>query len=152
MNDCQHAIRLTAYHDDELSPEARAELELHLRQCPPCQAELKRIREISRMLGSAAGPEISPAAMARLHRAIDLEPAAGIRRMAEALAAAAATILVACVIGLARQSPARGAPAEMPVWETSAVARQGAEPASGGSEELLARWTVQDLSGSDGRD
>ena len=87
-----------------------------------------------------------PGALERLHRSVDLLPSVGICRMAEALAAVAAAILVACVIGLARQTPQQGKIGAIPVWETAAVARQSSELAYAGSEELLASWMAQDLS------
>ena len=38
MGDCRRFLdRLTAYVDELLSPEERAEIEQHLDACPPCQ-------------------------------------------------------------------------------------------------------------------
>jgi anti-sigma factor RsiW len=38
MGDCRRFLdRLTAYVDELLSPEERAEIEQHLAACPPCQ-------------------------------------------------------------------------------------------------------------------
>jgi len=152
MNDCEQASRLGAYHDGEMSADCRTDFERHLAQCPICAAELERIRGLARLLGFLPLPQISQSALARMHRKVDALPSTSIRRMAGALAAAAAMVLVVCTIGLARWSPAEGAPIAMPLWEAQAVAQQAAEPASGGSEELLASWMVQDLSARNNND
>ena len=146
MNECEQSSRLGAYHDGEMSAQSRAEFERHLRQCPRCSAELDRARKLTNLFSSMPALEMPRAALEQLHRTVDLLPAAGICRMAEALAGVAAAILVACMIGLARQTPAQGKIGAMPVWETAAVTRQPSELAFGGTEELLASWMVQDLS------
>ncbi|HOF17708.1 MAG TPA: zf-HC2 domain-containing protein [Phycisphaerae bacterium] len=147
MNTCEQASRLSAYHDGEMSPDCRVEFERHLGQCPQCAAELDRLRRLTAMLGAARPAAIPAASLARLHRAVDLLPTTGIRRLAEALAGVAAAILLVCMIGLARRSDAPAATASMPVWETQAVAQQQAVSATATSDVLLASWMVQDLSG-----
>lgn len=99
-------------------------------------------------------PHPIPAGMLpRLHRAVDRLPATTVRRMAEVLDAVAAVILAVSMIGLARQTPSQAAPTAMPVWETQALAQQSQDRdlSSGGTEELLASWMVQDLSWKEGR-
>lgn len=142
MSECEQATRLIAYHDGEMSPDGRMAVERHLRQCPACAAELRRLAAMSELLASIPQPDISPRARRQLHWAVDRMASSGIRRMAETLAAVAATILIVCAIGLARQNSAQATTGLMQDVET---AQLSAEPVQGGSEELLARWIVQDL-------
>ena len=152
MSACEQARRLSAYHDGELSGSARASLEAHLRQCPACAAELDRLRKLSRLLGSAVRPGIPPQVLARLHRAADVQPAAAVWRMAQAVTAVAASILLVCAVWLWAVAPAANAtgPIPLPLWETAAVSSQTA-PAMA-SEEQLAMWIVEDLSWRNGHD
>ena len=78
MSECEQAIRLNAYHDGELSPAARADLERHLGQCPQCSAELERLRRLRGMFASLPRPELPAFSRQRLHRAVERLPAAGI--------------------------------------------------------------------------
>lgn len=150
MNECEQASRLNAYHDGEMSPAGVAAMEQHLRQCPRCAAELERFRKLTGMIGSLPPPALPTSSLRRLHQAVDLQLAARLRRMAEVLAAVAAVVLVVCLIGLTRRTPAQGSPGAMPVWEIEALA-QPLEPAAG-SEEALASWMVRDLSLRDEHD
>lgn len=150
MNECEKAALLGAYHDGELSPDDRVRLERHLGQCHACAAELERITGMSRMLGSLPNPELSPAAVDRLHATVDRLSSVGLCRVAEVLAAAAAIVLMVCVIGLSRQHSASAGTGPMPVWESQAISQPS--DGSGATEELLANWMVQDLSGRDQRD
>ena len=47
MVDCENPVRLDAYHDGELSPAERSDVEAHLRDCPSCAAELAAMQGIS---------------------------------------------------------------------------------------------------------
>ena len=150
MSACEQARRLGAYHDGELSGPARASLEAHLRQCQACAAELDRLRRLSRLLGTAVRPGIPPQVLARLHRAADVQPAAALRRLAEAVTALAASILLVCAVWLWATASAAKATGPIPLWETAAVSSQAAPVAA--SEERLAMWIVEDLSRQNGHD
>lgn len=152
MNDCEQAVRLSAYHDGELPAAARAEMERHIRLCPTCAAELERLRELTRMARQAPAIAIPPGVLERLHQRVDPLRARAINRWAEALAAIAAMILVACTAGLATQDQGGGAPAGIDIMVTQAVAQPAAESASEVSDEQLASWMVQDLSGTNEHD
>ena len=39
---CEQSWQVQAYYDDELSADARREMEAHLRECAACQQELER--------------------------------------------------------------------------------------------------------------
>ncbi|MBX9790592.1 MAG: zf-HC2 domain-containing protein [Pirellulales bacterium] len=47
---------LSAYHDDELAPDERAEVEAHLESCEHCAAKLAAFREISRVAAELHDP------------------------------------------------------------------------------------------------
>lgn len=144
MSDCQHADRLSAYHDDELSPAARAEVASHLARCPACAGELGRLVKLSRAFAELPAPAFSRQAMQRLHRGLDVVPGQAIARLAEALTAVAASIVIACGVWLwSSSSPADAA--SMPLWEATAI-QKPAESAPPASEDRLAGWMVQDLS------
>jgi len=170
MNECEQAGRLNAYHDGEMSPPESAQLERHLRQCPRCAAELDRMQKLTTLLSALPAAQMPDAAMDRLHQAVRRLPVArpGILRLAEELAALAAMILLACVLGLSQQGLTPQPAGPMPVREPAAAARDGAVPAgdaaalswdieamtppgesvSEGSEEPLVSWMAQDPAGS----
>lgn len=150
MNECTQASRVSAYHDGELSPAVRGELERHLQGCSACAAELGRLRRLSGLAGSMAPIPMPPAAMERLHRRVDGLPSRPILRLAEAVSGVAAAILIACVIGLAAGGVGPEPPAAVAAWdESQAIGAAPAEAAPGGSEEPLAMWMVQNLSEED---
>jgi anti-sigma factor RsiW len=143
MNECQQSEKVSAYHDGEMPAVSRQEMERHLEQCPRCQAELEELRTLSASLGALPIPQASPAALARMHRQVDQLAARSIYRMMEAGAAVAAAVLIFCMVAMLRQSPlAAAAPAP---WEAQAAYGSSVDLASGGSEAVLAGWTVQDL-------
>jgi RNA polymerase sigma-70 factor (ECF subfamily) len=143
MNECQQSEKVSAYHDGEMPAALRQEMERHLEQCPRCQAELEELRELSASLGTLPIPQASPAVLARMHRQVDQLAARSIYRLMEAGAAIAAAVLIVCMVGLLRQGPVP-APAPAP-WEAQAAYGSTVDLASGGSEAVLAGWTVQDL-------
>ena len=116
MADCEHQVKIHAYHDGELPPLEQQWVEVHLRACPACARELDGLRRMSELFASARLPELSPAALQRLHRGkvLVLEPA--LVRTSEFFAAAAAAILLVCAAWLWRAS-APEEPAAMPSWE-----------------------------------
>jgi anti-sigma factor RsiW len=123
MADCEYQVKVHAYHDGELPPTDRQSVEVHLRACPACARELERLRRMSELFASARLPELSPAALQRLHRSkiVVLQPA--LVRTSEFFAAAAAAILLVCGAWLWRAS----APQElagMPAWQEVPVTYQ----------------------------
>jgi len=148
MNECDHASLVGAYHDGELPPASAVELEAHIQRCPECAAELVRLCSLSRVLGSASWPQMPPEALGRLHRKVDLVARDGIRKLAEALAGVAASIVVACSVALA-VLPGTAGPAQASArWETVAVSQQQAEASAASTEEQIALWIVQELPGN----
>lgn len=149
MSECEYAQRLSACHDGEVSADEQAALEAHLRQCPACAAEWRRLGALARLL-AAARPEMPPEALSRLHRATRAMVAADLGRMAKTLMAVAAAILLACGLTLWRSDADGAAAKRIPLWETAAVTRQAA-PASV-AEDQLALWIIRDLERDNGHD
>jgi anti-sigma factor RsiW len=144
MNECEHAGKLTAYHDGWCDEQTRASLERHLAQCDSCSSELARLRKLSEILGGTERPGLSAQALKRIHAAVEAAPTISIRRLAEALTAVAAAILVVCGAYLLLPSVS-ASEAAAPVWEATAV-QHPTEQAST-TDDQLAMWMVQDLSG-----
>jgi len=102
MVDCGNRVRLDAYHDGELSPAERSDVEAHLRDCPACAADLAAMRRMSGAFADAAPREPSHEQLLRLARSVRAEPAGG--RMLLRLfrgTAVAATVLLACALAAA---------------------------------------------------
>jgi anti-sigma factor RsiW len=116
MADCEHQIKVHAYHDGELPLAARQSVEAHLKVCPACARELEGLQRLSALFTATRLPELSPAALQRLHRGkvLALEPA--LVRTSEFFAAAAAAMLLLCAAWLWRTSASQES-AAMPSWE-----------------------------------
>lgn len=121
---------LTEYHDGELSPEKRGEVERHLQSCRECGGELGRLRRLARLFKrpAPASEEFVRGVLARLPAETG-EPSPALWRpwLAPALAMAAAALLLALDLG-SRNAP--GVHEENAEWGF-----QGEAPAP---EELLA--------------
>jgi anti-sigma factor RsiW len=148
MNECEQAYRLGAYHDGALSPADRAAVERHLKDCPACTAEWARMQRLSGLARDLATPAMPPGAIARLHERANSLYSRPIIRLAEAMSAVAAAILIACVVGLFMQ---RDLPAaSSPTWdETQAITPPGGDLSAGGSEDRLTMEMVQGLTPED---
>src|SRR5690349_25121378 len=95
MVDCGNRVRLDAYHDGELSPAERSDVEAHLRDCPACAADLAAMRRMSGAFADAAPREPSHEQLLRLARSVRAEPAGGrmLLRLFRGTAVAAAVLL-----------------------------------------------------------
>ena len=145
MNECEQSERLSAYHDGEMPSVAREEMESHLRQCPRCAAELVRIKKLSALLSGMGEGQLSRSSLEGMHRRVDKMASRGIVRLAEAFSAVAAMIVVACVIGLARQAPAQASTAATDIWETQVLVQQTPESAAAGSDDLPSDVMLQNI-------
>ncbi len=75
MKPCEFNERLTAYLDNELSPNDRSALESHLSHCEACRAELVLLRSAIASMASAASIEPSADLRRRVLTLIDRPPA-----------------------------------------------------------------------------
>src|SRR5690242_14878725 len=99
MIDCDHRVRLDAYHDGELPPAERSAVEAHVGDCPSCAAELTAIRGVSGAFAATAPREPSHEQLLQLARSVRAEPydARMLLRLFRRASIAAAAVL-ACAI------------------------------------------------------
>jgi anti-sigma factor RsiW len=158
MVDCENRVRLDAYHDGELSPAERSDVEAHLRDCPSCAAELAAIR---RMLGAFADTtprEPSHEQLLQLARSVRVESSDSrmLLRLFRGTAVAAAVLLACALAGAVYLSQRTKAAAhEAMVLDRVATWPQPAafatDPVSDGRDSeqqvWLAQWIADDLRG-----
>src|SRR5213078_4508119 len=103
MVDCEDRVRLDAYHDGELSPAERSDVEAHLRDCPSCAAELLAMRGMSGAFADATPREPSHEQLLELARSVRAEPsdARMLLRLFRGTAIAAAVLLACALAGAA---------------------------------------------------
>src|SRR6478672_9570959 len=99
MADCEDRVRLDAYHDGQLSPAERGDVEAHIRDCPSCAAELAAIRRMSGAFADTSPREPSHEQLLELARSVRAEPsdARMLLRLFRGTAVAAA-VLLACAL------------------------------------------------------
>jgi anti-sigma factor RsiW len=91
---------LSNYVDGELTPQQRARLEAHLRDCIPCTRELQELRELAASFKSARFDDITSDELARAHEAIESLNDIPLLKLGGMLAVIAASILVICGVWL----------------------------------------------------
>ena len=117
--ECKWASRLNAYLDGELPDSERAEFQAHLQNCAECSVQLAESQCISSFLCAAKSFELSHLQMSRLHNLPRRDP---LLRLSQALAAVAATIMLASGLCLFRMgNPDSLAPGS---WESVAVTQK----------------------------
>ena len=158
MVDCENPVRLDAYHDGELSPAQRSDVEAHLRDCPSCAAELAAIRRVSGAFAQTPPPQPSHEQLLQLARSVRADPYDG--RMFLRLfrgTAVAATVLLACALAgavyLSQRTRAAAHEAmvldHMATWsQRSAVATDPVSDERLSEQQVaLAQWIADDLGG-----
>jgi anti-sigma factor RsiW len=158
MVDCENRVRLDAYHDGELSPAERSDVEAHLRDCPSCAAELVAIRGMSGAFADATPRGVSHEQLLELAASVAAEPsdARTLLKLFRATAIAAA-LLLACALAAAAYLSQRTKAAaheamvldHVAIWSRSAAVATGPVNDGRRSEEqvLLAQWIAHDLRG-----
>lgn len=158
MVDCEHQVRLNAYHDGELSPVERSDVEAHLRDCPSCAAELEAMRRMSGAFADTTPRAPSHEQLLQLARSVRAEPydARMLLRLFRG-AAVAAAMLLACAIagGVYLSQRTRAAAHEAMVLDHVATWSQppafATDPVSDQLQSerqvALARWIADDLRG-----
>src|SRR3954447_9480789 len=158
MVDCENRVRLDAYHDGELSPAERSDVDAHLRDCPSCAAELAAIRGMSGAFADTTPREPSHEQLLQLAAIVRAEPADArmLLRLFRGTAVAAAVLLactLAAAVFLSQRTKAAAHEAmvldQVTTWSRSAAV--ATNPVSDGrrSEErvLLVQWITDDLRG-----
>ncbi len=158
MVDCDKRVRLDAYHDGELPPAQRSDVEAHLRDCPSCAAQLAAIRGMSGAFADTAPAKPSYEQLVRLAQSVRAEPydARMLLRLFRGTAVAAAVLLACALAGAAYLSQrARAAAHEamvldhVPAWsQPAAIATDPVSEQRRFEQQLaLAQWIAEDLRG-----
>jgi len=105
MSDCPYKSRLHAYYDGQLAAEPSRQIREHIAGCQICAQELDELAKLSRALAMVQFGEMTPLELARLHRNLDVSTQRGILRLAGALSAVAASVLIISLAWLS-QTPA----------------------------------------------
>ncbi len=72
-HDQQFLIELSAYLDGDVPGELRAVIEQHLAECGDCRIVLDTLRQTVALYERLPGPDLPPAARARLYKTLTLE-------------------------------------------------------------------------------
>ncbi|MCX5662304.1 MAG: zf-HC2 domain-containing protein [Planctomycetota bacterium] len=161
MTRCDQEQQVHRYHDGELDAPAAAAVESHLRSCPACSAELRLLRSLGASLRTLAEATPIPIGLGRsVHRRVERFADAGTLRLAGWLTAAAAAVVLACVVKL----ESFGTDSTGPMWfgspTNSSVISTSATPAAetaaalsmhelgpaADEDQQIALWMVADLS------
>ena len=159
MVDCKNRVRLDAYHDGELSPAERSDVEAHLRDCPSCAVELAAIRRVSGAFADTAQREPSDEQLLRLAASVRAErsDARMLLRLFRGTAVAAA-VLLACALAAAVYLSQRTRAAAHEAMVLDYVATWSQQPAAFATDPVrdgrqseqqvrLAQWIADDLRG-----
>lgn len=126
METCPYSPQISAYHDGELGPEARLQLEQHLSSnCPACVLELQQWRRLSALILSAAAPVLPATARAKLYRLAPTVREASFVRLAEWTTALAASVLIAVSAWMMVNQKSSASPSQPARWQTVALATSG---------------------------
>jgi anti-sigma factor RsiW len=159
---CEHSIQLHAYHDGELSPALRVQLEAHVAGCEECRRELDELRQMARLLVAAPMPQMPadlPARIASSFESARRAKDSGLRKLAGWLNAAAAVILLAATVRMSgmmtrgTEKQPTEASSGLRDWELSAVMPPDRQVDDAGSADLIqvAQWMARDLSSDERR-
>jgi anti-sigma factor RsiW len=94
MVPCPTNSEWSAYHDGELDERRRRELAEHLAWCAACVAQLNELQMLSGMFAAATVPVLSPIGVHRLHNSVEGVMDQGLLRLARAMSAIAACVLL----------------------------------------------------------
>lgn len=157
MTPCATQPRLDAYHDDELPPADRADIEAHLRQCQSCGDELAAIRAMSGAFAKATPVEASDQRLRQWAQGVrtDRAAAAMLFRLFRWTAIAAAAVLASAIATeLYLSHQARAAAHQALVLDHDVAWPQSSDPSGNpiGEETdqqvRLANWIARDLAGA----
>lgn len=139
---CNDGRQLSAFHDGELDPDERQQVQRHLLTCEPCRLELAQIQRGSQLVRQAPLPALPANALARWTLALPQQARdRQVRRLAEWLTAAAAVLLISCLPAVWTASPSTTSP----LGEAEALLLSSAGDESASPQLVLARWIATDL-------
>ena len=98
---CDWSAQVHRLHDGEFDARAAAEVEAHLGACADCRALSAELKGLSNLIASAPMPGLYHPSIARRAADVALRHAGGdrgVRRLAEALTAVAAAVLVVALV------------------------------------------------------
>jgi anti-sigma factor RsiW len=146
---CDRTEQVHAYHDGQLAPAARAEFESHVAGCAACAQQLRELRSISRMISTAAVPDISFATSEHYYDAWHLSRQRGLLRISSWLTAAAAAVLVGSLVLWPKPADTRGTVVaqDTGAWEAAALMPPPERVTDRPDQFIeLAQWMAEDLS------
>jgi anti-sigma factor RsiW len=144
MSECPNSSILSAYYDGELDEARRGEVERHLRDCSACEAELGRLREMSRLLSAGKAPALLPMAMHRLHKKVDVAMEEGMLRIMRVLNAIAACVLIAGSAWLVMKPHAANTTVEKPAAPPWVISAEYSDSSTGADSTPAAAWYLAD--------
>jgi anti-sigma factor RsiW len=150
---CDRETQVHAYHDRQLGPVGRQDLEDHLAECAACAQLLAELRAVSRLVSTATLPDVSAASADHYYAAWNVvRQQHGLLRISSWLTAAAAAVLVGSLVlwpsasNNVNTNTAVNEPSGS-TWEAVAVMPP---PERGGDRPdqfiELAQWMADDLS------
>ncbi len=147
---CDQLSQIHRYHDGELSPPQRAEVEAHLAACVECRRALADLQRLSSLIAAAPMAEMPAEALQRMADAGAAAMDRGIVRIAGWLTAAAAAVIAGALLYWPGEY-ANGE-AQATVWETVAVTSPIAAVEDTRPELLtVAQWMEDELSSGEER-
>ncbi len=150
-------LRLAAYHDGELSPADRADVERQLADSPSGMQYLAELARMSAWLATEAGAAaagLSPMSRARLHRRVDAVMEQGLVRFGWELSGVAAAVLLVgsawLMSATTGANTASAATATVPPWVGAQVAAV-ADPVAQAQQPATpaAAWYLTDVPARD---
>lgn len=147
MAGCDYSVLLDPYHDNELSPIERADVERHLADCAACGADLAKIRLLSGVLRQIELPRATPALVNRLESGFTLHPQITLFSFVKRMTAVAAGVFLAsmCYSMVNQRTAGPRMTAGLAPWEQQVISPDTSE--SGSAEPQFMSLVVQGLSG-----
>lgn len=147
MNACGYNSKLSAYLDGELPLQEHEAVARHVASCPVCASELSCLQGLGVALRQWSAPQLSPAALKRIHMAIEQGNFRRFERLVISLAGMAACLAIAAVIW---SETASASPTVAAAWERAAITSSTEDTLSNNTQDLsLAKWVVADLTSGD---
>lgn len=106
MNDCTFSRQIAAYHDGELDPLQRDQVQRHVAQCDQCATALRQMQLLSSRFAQTQTPRLSQISLQRVHRRVEAVMDERLVWTARVLSGIAAAVLIVGSISLLHMSGA----------------------------------------------